>query len=388
LLFTGFRFMTGMLLACPHRPPCPGCPRFGEPGISLDAAGALAALCREAGLPPPTVVEGAPLGYRIRARLAVRGRAASPKLGIFQEGSHRIVDIPRCVVHHPAVNTVAASVKDAVRATGVAPYADRPHRGVLRYVQVVVERASGRAQVVLVANASDPIPLAPVASHLQTSLGGTLHSVWWNGNPERTNVILGPHWHRWSGPEAVEETIGGARVFFPPGAFGQANLDLADRIVAQVHAWVPDGARVVELYAGCGAVGLGLLPRVAALAFIEASPDAVAGLRLGLAAAPDASRATVLAGPAVEHLGAFDGADVVIADPPRKGLDRDVVAALVARPPARLVVVSCNLDAFLAEARALVGAGTLALRACIPYALFPQTAHVETLALFERTPAC
>jgi 23S rRNA (uracil1939-C5)-methyltransferase len=87
----------------------------------------------------------------------------------------------------------------------------------------------------------------------------------------------------------------------------------------------------------------------------------------------------------VDHVGALEGADVVIADPPRKGLDREVVAALVARPPARLVVVSCNLDAFLAEARALVGGGTLALRACVPYALFPQTAHVETLARFERT---
>jgi len=362
--------MTGTLLACPHRPPCPGCPRFGEAGIAPRALDALSALCRDAGLPPPSAVEGAPLGYRVRARLAVRGRAASPKLGIFQEGSHRIVDVPRCLVHHPRVNAVAAAVKDAVRATGVAPYADRPHRGVLRYVQVVVERATGRAQVVLVGNAAEPASLAPVAAHLRGSLGDALHSLWWNGNPARTNAILGPHWHRWSGPEAVRETIGGAAVFFPPGAFGQANLDLADRIVEQVHGWVPDRARVVELYAGCGALGLGLLPRVAAIAFNEASPDAVAGLRMGLAAARHASRATVLPGPATAHLAALDAADVVIADPPRKGLDPEVLAALAARPPARLVVVSCRLDAFLAEARALV-AGPFTLAACVPLRALP-----------------
>ena len=73
--------------ACPHRPPCPGCPRFAEPDIPATAA--LAALCAEAGLLAPTVVEGPAFGYRHRARLAVRGRAASPKVGIFQEGSHR-----------------------------------------------------------------------------------------------------------------------------------------------------------------------------------------------------------------------------------------------------------------------------------------------------------
>ena len=97
-------------------------------------------------------MEGPAFGYRHRARLAVRGRSASPKLGVFQEGSHRIVDVPRCLVHHPLINEVAAAVKQAVRDSGVAPYAERVHRGELRYVQVAVERSSASAQVVLVGN--------------------------------------------------------------------------------------------------------------------------------------------------------------------------------------------------------------------------------------------
>src|SRR4029450_200073 len=137
---------------CPHRPPCPGCPRFDVPGISPDAAQALATLCADAGLPSPVVIEGPPFGYRHRARLSVRGRAGSPKVGLFQEGSPRIVDIPRCLVPPPLVNEVAAAVKAAVRRSGAAPYADRAHRGLLRAVQVVVERHTGAAQVVLVRN--------------------------------------------------------------------------------------------------------------------------------------------------------------------------------------------------------------------------------------------
>jgi tRNA/tmRNA/rRNA uracil-C5-methylase (TrmA/RlmC/RlmD family) len=347
---------------------------------------ALAGLAATAGLPAPSVVEGPPFGWRHRARLAVRGRAASPKVGIFQEGSHRIADIPTCLVHHPRVNQVAAAVKAAVRATGTAPYADRPHVGVLRTVQVVVERGSERAQVVLVANGDDPAPCAPLADALARALGDGLHSLWWNGNPARTNVILGPRWHRWSGPEAACEEIGGARVFFPPGAFGQANLPLVDRLVAQVAAWVPDGAVVTELYAGCGAIGLGFLGRSARVTFNEVVPDALAGLALGIGARPPAerARAAVRPGPAATAMDALDGADVVIVDPPRKGLDAPVLARLAAAPPERLIAVSCSLEAFQREARTLLDGGRLRLAALVPFALFPHTAHVETLALFTR----
>lgn len=372
-------------LHCPHRPPCPGCPRLGASGIDPAARAALDALARRAGLPPVTVGEGAPTGWRHRARLAVRGRPASPKVGIFQAGSHRITDVPRCLVHHPLVNRVAAAVKDAVRRTGTAPYADRSHRGVLRYVQVVVERESQRAQVVLVTNGDGPETAAPLADALCTDLGPALHSLWWNGNPDRTNVILGPHWHHLAGPEAVRETIGGARVFFPPGAFGQANLALADRLVAQVHAWVPDGVTVTELYAGCGAIGLGLLPRAAAITFNEASPAALHGLALGLAAADPrrAAAATVVPGPAASLADAVRASECVVADPPRKGLDGPIRVALADAPPRRLVLVSCNLHALLAEADALCRPGRTRLAALHALALFPHTAHVETLALFE-----
>jgi len=371
---------------CPHRPPCPGCPRFGQTGITQEALAGLAALCAECGLPPQAVIEGPAFGYRHRARLVVRGRAASPKIGIFQEESHRIVDIPHCLVHHPLVNEVVAAVKAAVRRTKIAPYAERAHRGLLRSVQVVVERRSGSAQVVLVANDDAPRSLAPLAAALEHDLDGRLHSLWWNGNPTRTNVILGPSWHRWLGPDAVCEDLGGARVFFPPGAFGQANLPLFERLVAQAAAWVPDGARVVEFHAGCGAIGLGLLSRVAALAFNEVAAAGLEGLALGLAVRPEGerTRAQVLAGAAGEHAGAVRGADVVIVDPPRRGLDDALLTALQEHPPARLIALSCNQEAFLREARALLATGQLHLVAVVAYALFPHTAHVETLSCFDR----
>ncbi|RIK98606.1 MAG: hypothetical protein DCC71_20870, partial [Proteobacteria bacterium] len=202
-------------------------------------------------------MEGDRFAFRHRARLMVRGRAASPKLGIFQQGTHDVADIPRCRVHHPLVNEVAAALRAAIRATGARPYSERAHAGLVRAVQIVVERASRSAQVVLVANDATPDATAPLAHALGNALGASLHSLWWNGQPERSNAILGPHWAHLSGPEAVREAIGGADVFFPPGAFGQSHLALADALVRRVHEQVPDGARVAEYYCGVGPIGLG-----------------------------------------------------------------------------------------------------------------------------------
>lgn len=373
------------VLECPHRPPCPGCPRLGAPGIPRAAHEALRTLADRAGIARPAVVTGPPTGWRHRVRLAVRGRARSPKIGIFQVGSHRIVDIPNCLVHHPLVNRVAAAVKDAVRRTGIPPYVEPAHRGLLRTVQVVVERPSQTAQVVLVGNGTEPDTLDPLATALRETLGSALHSLWWNGNPTVTNVVLGPLWHHWCGPEAVCETIGGAAVFFPPGAFGQANLPLADRLVEQVQAWVPPATDVVELYAGCGAIGLGLLERATAVTFNEVTTAGLRGLALGLEAAgpPLAARAQVIPGEAAALTTAIDRTAVVIADPPRKGLDPRLLEAFATDPPRRLVLVSCNLDAFLRETDVLCRAGRLRLTALAAYALFPHTAHVETLGRFD-----
>ena len=152
------------------------------------------------------------------------------------------------------------------------------------------------------------------------------------------------------------EEFGGARVHYPPGAFGQSNLDVAQDIIAQVRADIPAGARVAEFYAGVGAIGLSVLGRFSELRLNEASPDSLRGLDLGLAELENAARAriSVFPGPAGAALAAASGADVVIADPPRKGLDPDLLRHLGEHPPGRLLYVSCGLESFLSDAAHLL----------------------------------
>ena len=212
---------------------------------------------------------------------------------MFQLGSHKIVHIPNCVVQHPLINRVAGVVRRALIDADVAPYTEAAHIGVARYLQVVVERSSQTAQVVLVANSPTVEPLATCLDLIRERLGNELHSLWFNPQCERSNAILGPEFENWSGPDSIIERFGGAAVHYPPGAFGQNNLDIAELIVGHVRDRVPQGARVAEFYAGVGAIGLSLLPRVHGIRMNEVSPHSLRGLALGLADLDQASRAKV-----------------------------------------------------------------------------------------------
>jgi tRNA/tmRNA/rRNA uracil-C5-methylase (TrmA/RlmC/RlmD family) len=332
------------------------------------------------------VASGATRGFRLRARLAIRGRQGAPKLGMFQLGTHRVVHIPECPIQHPLINRVAAVVRRALVEADVSIYSESVHRGHARYLQVVVERASQTAQVVLVANSPAVEPLAACLERIRGQLGDALHSLWFNSHCERTNAVLGPGFVNWCGPVAVIERFGGAAVHYPPGAFGQSNLDVAGRIVGHVRGLVPEGARVAEFYAGVGAIGLSLLPRVGVIRLNELSPHSLQGLSLGIEGleAADRSKVEVVPGAAGAALQAVSGVDVVIADPPRKGLDAELLAHLVGHPPGRFIYVSCGLESFLRDIARLTAGGGLRLHSLAAFNLMPFTEHVETVACLDR----
>jgi 23S rRNA (uracil1939-C5)-methyltransferase len=371
---------------CPHRPPCPGCPRFAEPGIDPVLRDALDDLARRHGLPEPAIVSGAAFGFRHRARLAIRGRLGSPKLGLFELGTHRVVHIPNCRVQHPLINRVAGVVRRALVEARITSYSDQAHLGVARYLQVVVERGSQTAQVVLVANAQASAPLAELLELIRRELDGALHSLWFNAHCDRSNSVLGPQFERCWGPDAVVERFGGAAVHYPPGAFGQSNLEVAQHIIGHLREQIPAGSCVTEFYAGVGAIGLSLIDRTRELRLNESSPHALLGLEQGLAGleTPQRAKTILWAGPAGAMQDAAAGADVVIVDPPRKGLDAELAQALAQRPPERLFYVSCALESLKEDIVRLTSMRSLRLVGLTVFDMFPYTAHVESVARFER----
>ena len=338
------------------------------------------------GLPRVQIVSGQTTGFRHRARLAIRGRLGTPKLGLFELGTHRVVHIPNCSVHHPLINHVANVVRRALVEAKVTSYSDAAHLGLARYLQVVVERSSQTAQVVIVANSATPEPLIVCLNLIRERLGLDLHSLWFNANLERANTILGPDFLAWCGPQSVVERFGGAAVHYPPGAFGQNNLEVAQLIIEYVREQIPLGSSVVEFYAGVGAIGLSVLQRAGEISMNELSPSSLHGLELGLAQLGAAERAKISLIPGeagVNRLAASDF-QIVIADPPRKGLDPELTEHLSNHPPEGFIYISCGLESLLRDAVQLTSRGKLRLVSLRAFNLMPFTEHVETVARFER----
>jgi 23S rRNA (uracil1939-C5)-methyltransferase len=345
----------------------------------------LNALAQAHGLSDVGVVSGAMQAFRLRARLAIRGRQNSPKIGLFELDSHRVVHIPNCRVHHPLINEVASVVRRALVDARVTSYSDKAHLGVARYLQVVVERGSQTAQVVMVANSATPDALSECFTLIRERLRERLHSLWFNANSGRGNTILGAEWQLIHGVDAVVESFGGPEVCYPPGAFGQSNLGIAGQIISRVREEIPFGSRVCEFYAGVGAIGLSVIDQTAQLLMNEVSPQSLRGLEMGLVRLSTAQRdkITINAGTAGASLQMADEAEVVIVDPPRKGLDVELCEFLRLKPPAKLIYVSCDLDSLQRDAALLSASGGMRLKSLQAFNLMPFTEHVETLAIFE-----
>jgi 23S rRNA (uracil1939-C5)-methyltransferase len=131
-----------------------------------------------------------------------------------------------------------------------------------------------------------------------------------------------------------------------------------------------------------------VLDRASEIRLNEVSPHSLQGLALGIEDLGPADRAKVSVMPgSAASAGALDaarGAQVVIVDPPRRGLDAELTLHLREQPPDHLFYISCGLDSFVADVARLTSTGTLRLAEVTAFNLMPFTDHVETVARLER----
>jgi tRNA/tmRNA/rRNA uracil-C5-methylase (TrmA/RlmC/RlmD family) len=220
------------------------------------------------------VVPSTVTNWRTQAKLVAAPKSSSwakdgCKFGLYQKGTHEVLDIPRCQVHHPSINRAIEALEKATDKVGTAAYtADSRDsvNGGLRYVQLQVERTTGKVSLTLVWASPELKYTQPGLSRLTKELQSLepdlWHSVWCHCNDGSGNNIFSRNsrnWHRLSGPEFVREPLPVGNfgwLYFSPLAFRQGNMDGFDIIANDVARAVPGGTRVCELYAGVGLLGL------------------------------------------------------------------------------------------------------------------------------------
>jgi len=349
--------------------------------------------------------------WRTHAKLAVRLSSTSSgrnlEIGLFEEKSHKVVPIPNCKVHHPAINTVIDILKEEALSWNIVAYDERTLSGMLRYVQVSVERSSGRVILALVWNAEQFKYTAPDAPRLIKALWSrrdemSLAAIWLTLNHSVGNTVLSLDKAKWKLARADQdrqsghcmESVLGLQVSFAPYAFRQANLDAFETLLRRVANMVPKGSDVVELFAGVGVIGLALLRErvLNSVTCTELNRLAEDGFQATKNKLPIElqSRARFLAASSSTCLNLLGSCDVIVVDPPRAGLEESVLNYLtdegfkhrLSRQKVRLIYISCGFSAFQRDSQKLVSAGWV-VKLLEGHVFFPGSNHIETLGVFD-----
>ena len=380
--------------SCPHYPDCVGCPFINLPypeqlkRKQQIAAQALAVYPSLGHLEAPAVIPSPHrLGYRARVKLVVRGSKGEILTGLYLPRSHRVVDISSCPVHPQAVNRVIQQLKKEIQKFDIVPYDERSDSGDLRYLDVRYSFWSRQLVLTLVTrHATFPkgAGLARALRKRSPSLAGVVQNI----NEDPGNVIWGERSRPLAGRDTVIERIGPLKIMLPVGVFSQANPVVARKLYEKVHAFAALSGKeiVLDLYCGVGPISLYLAPAAQLIWGVDENS-------LSIATAKQNARMNGInncrffegnvAEKAAEAKRRLPQIDLVILNPPRKGVQPDAMAALFSLQPARIIYVSCEPATLARDLDRLAGNGYRALTVQ-PFDMFPQTAEVETVALLEK----
>ncbi len=324
--------------------------------------------------------------YRNKAQFPVGEHNGSLAFGFYAPHSHVLVPLHDCAIQHPQMVSAAQDTLAALQAAQLPAYDERTHTGLIR--QIFVRYGGGKhpLMVCIAANTDKIIPCAAeIAAQLMAR--GDVAGVVQNCNPCRGNTLLGNHNIILAGEGMLEMQACGLSFLVSPNSFFQVNTAQMERLYQQAAAYAGlDGSQVVyDLYCGVGTISLYLARQAKRVVGVEAVPEAVKdakqnAMRNGIENAafycgdcPDVVRRLVKEG---------DKPDVVVVDPPRKGCSLELLDLIGGLAPEKLVYISCN-SATLARDAAYLKKHGFSLVRCRAVDMFPQTGHVETVALFS-----
>lgn len=322
--------------------------------------------------------------YRTRALMMTRRIDGRLELGFFAPNTNDLVAVDRCVVQHPDLDRALQHARAILDRSGLSTW-DGPDRpGTLRALMLRMDPAVGRGLLTIVASREEP-KLLEIAKDLLAI--PAIVGVYANINPRDTGPVLGPDTIELGGATHQRMTFGGLALEVGPTAFVQTHHAMAQSLVALVASLLPPKMdQLADLYAGIGVFGLSLKDRAARVTLAESSPDACADAR-GNTAHLGTRNVAVVEGDLAHTIDRVmtPAPDAVIVDPPRRGLDPAVLAALCApSPPRRLVYVSCGPRALAKDLAQLTQAG-YAVTDIAPLDMFPHTPHVEVVVAASRS---
>lgn len=332
-------------------------------------------------LPP---VQSRERDYRNKAKMVVGGTVDTPTIGILDADGHG-VDLQACGICSPGHRAAFPVLARFITLARLTPYDVGTRSGELKHL-IVTESPDGELMVRFVLRSSEPLPR--LRKHLPTLLAELPRArvVTANILPEHKAVLEGEHEIVLTDQQTLPMRLNDVTMHLRPQSFFQTNTAIAAALYAEARAWIRDLAPedAWDLYSGVGGFALHLADASTEVTGIETSVEAVASAELSRTDAA-LSRVRFAAGDATAFaLGAQRAPDLVVVNPPRRGIGRELADWLERSDAAHVLYSSCNAASLARDLSAMPSLKPVKARV---FDMFPQTTHFEVMVLLERTAA-
>lgn len=346
----------------------------------------------------PTIASENVFGYRNKMEFSCArsrwlmphelGREDIPKtfgLGLHVPGTFdKVIDIDACLLQPEAGNRILSMLREEMKFSGKDAFGQRAHTGFWRFAMLRHSVADDAWLVNLITAAPDPVVLEPMAQRIMSRFPGIVTGVVNNVTDRKSAVAIGDVEIPLAGTPYLIDRIGSFAFRVSANSFFQTNTPGAGKL----YEIVKDGAGlagtedVLDLYCGTGTIAITLsnaAARVTGIEIVTSSvDDAKQNCRLN-----GIDNCMFIEGDIRQVLPALTTTpEVVIIDPPRAGMHKDVVAALLAMGPPRMIYVSCNPSTLARDLALMVG--DYRIDGVQPVDLFPHTFHIESVVTLTR----
>ncbi len=321
-------------------------------------------------------------GYRNKCIYAV---GPGPATGFFRPRSHQLISVERCLLQPAAADRAAGALRNWMAAWQIPAYDETSGRGLLRHLFFRAGFGPGQTQVTLVANGPPPEAVHDLVARLRQAVPD-LGSLIWNRNETRGNTILAGQFQTLWGTDTISTQLCGLRFRLAPQAFCQINIPQAERLYRRAVEYAGPAETALDLYCGAGTITLCLAKHIPWVYGAEIVPEAVENAREN-ARNNGVGNVEFLCADAGEAARQFAARgirpQVVVVDPPRKGLRPEVMETIAAMAPDRIVYVSCDPGTLARDLKHFAALGYPPKKATA-VDMFPRTVHVETVVLLSR----
>lgn len=328
-----------------------------------------------------------PWRYRNKSQIPVGlSKDQQPIMGFYRQRSHDIIDMESCLIQDQQHQQVMNDLKQLISELNISVYNEKTKKGLLRHLVVRTGHYTNQLMIILVTNGKAFKQAESLVDALVRKYPNVT-SIKQNINDAHSNVIMGPQSITLYGEEEIEDQLSEVTFNISDQSFYQINSHQTEKLYQQAldYAQLTGDEIVLDTYCGIGTIAIYMAENARHVYGVEVVPSAINDANQN-ATKNQLENTTFVCGKAEEVILKWKAEgirpDVVMVDPPRKGCDETFLETILELNPKRIVYISCNPSTQQRDAHILNH--QYDLKEITPVDMFPQTTHIETVALFER----